>query len=541
MRRFSGSAVRSCRASRDACDSRGSWPTLELGIMTGIALRRTFDIRRSCRRCRRLPGFARISGSSRRRSCYGRIVPTFARRIPRRIAYHARRTNRDRTRHAPPGAGLPLRLGGVDIPHDHGLVGHSDADVLLHAVTDALLGRRGAWATSASCFPTPTRRTAAAIRPTCCGWPCERVAAAGYRVVNLDCIVFAQRPKLSPYKDAIRQRIAELLEVAAGLRRREGQDRRTRRPGRPARSDHGRVRRAAGTAVLDVETQRDSEHCRHCQDRTREHRMPPTKRPPPIYAFAFTTRSRRTKSRSRRSQPGKVGIYLCGPTVYKPSHIGHMVGPVIFDAIKRYLAYSGYDVTLGRQHHRRRRQADRRGEQARHDDGRRRRRDDGRLPPQPRGAGRRHDRPLPEGDRAHRRDHRLHAEADRQGLRLRLRRRRATSTSAKDRDYGKLSGRSLEAMQGEGGGAADRKRIAGRLRLVERRQAGRAVVGQPLGQGPARLAHRVLGHEPASFSARRSTFTAAGSTWCSRITRTKSPRANAATASRSRSTGCTTA
>jgi cysteinyl-tRNA synthetase len=44
--------------------------------------------------------------------------------------------------------------------------------------------------------------------------------------------------------------------------------------------------------------------------------------------------------------PGKVGIYLCGPTVYKPSHIGHMVGPVIFDAVKRFLAYSGYQVTL---------------------------------------------------------------------------------------------------------------------------------------------------------------------------------------------------
>ena len=44
-------------------------------------------------------------------------------------------------------------------------------------------------------------------------------------------------------------------------------------------------------------------------------------------------------------QPGQVGIYLCGPTVYKPSHIGHMVGPVIFDTVKRYLAYNGYDVT----------------------------------------------------------------------------------------------------------------------------------------------------------------------------------------------------
>jgi len=44
-------------------------------------------------------------------------------------------------------------------------------------------------------------------------------------------------------------------------------------------------------------------------------------------------------------RPGQVGIYLCGPTVYKPSHIGHMVGPVIFDAIKRYLAYNGFQVT----------------------------------------------------------------------------------------------------------------------------------------------------------------------------------------------------
>ncbi len=44
-------------------------------------------------------------------------------------------------------------------------------------------------------------------------------------------------------------------------------------------------------------------------------------------------------------EPGKVSMYLCGPTVYKPAHIGHMVGPVIFDTVKRYLAYNGYDVT----------------------------------------------------------------------------------------------------------------------------------------------------------------------------------------------------
>ena len=54
----------------------------------------------------------------------------------------------------------------------------------------------------------------------------------------------------------------------------------------------------------------------------------------------------RTKEPFEPIRPGKVGIYLCGPTVYKSSHIGHMVGPVIFDAVKRYLTYSGYEVTL---------------------------------------------------------------------------------------------------------------------------------------------------------------------------------------------------
>ncbi len=54
----------------------------------------------------------------------------------------------------------------------------------------------------------------------------------------------------------------------------------------------------------------------------------------------------KTKEPFEPVKPGHVGIYLCGPTVYKPSHIGHMVGPVIFDAVKRYLTYSGYKVTL---------------------------------------------------------------------------------------------------------------------------------------------------------------------------------------------------
>src|ERR1700756_629712 len=54
----------------------------------------------------------------------------------------------------------------------------------------------------------------------------------------------------------------------------------------------------------------------------------------------------RQKEAFKTVQPGKVGMYVCGPTVYKPSHIGHMVGPVIFDTVKRYLSYLGYQVTF---------------------------------------------------------------------------------------------------------------------------------------------------------------------------------------------------
>src|SRR6187401_1296893 len=61
----------------------------------------------------------------------------------------------------------------------------------------------------------------------------------------------------------------------------------------------------------------------------------------PLRVYSTLTRE---KEAFQTLQPGKVSMYLCGPTVYKPAHIGHMVGPVIFDTVKRYLTYSGYEV-----------------------------------------------------------------------------------------------------------------------------------------------------------------------------------------------------
>jgi 2-C-methyl-D-erythritol 2,4-cyclodiphosphate synthase len=108
--------------------------------------------------------------------------------------------------------GGPLRLGGIDVPHDRHLLGHSDADVLLHAVTDALLGAAGL-PDIGQLFPNTkeanrNRDSADMLRQAC-----GRVAAAGYGLVNLDCVVAAQRPKLSPYKEAIIARIADILGV----------------------------------------------------------------------------------------------------------------------------------------------------------------------------------------------------------------------------------------------------------------------------------------------------------------------------------------
>lgn len=111
--------------------------------------------------------------------------------------------------------GGPLRVGGVDIPHHKQAVGHSDADVLLHAITDAVLGA-AALGDIGELFPDndPANRGRDSAEFLIAAW--NKVEAAGYSLVNLDCIVFAQRPKLSPFKGQIQSRIAQILKVDAG-------------------------------------------------------------------------------------------------------------------------------------------------------------------------------------------------------------------------------------------------------------------------------------------------------------------------------------
>ena len=108
--------------------------------------------------------------------------------------------------------GRPLVLGGVTIPHHLGLLGHSDADALLHAITDALLGGAGLGDIGRH-FPDTALEFKGADSAVLLAEAYRRVQAAGWQVVNVDSTIVAQTPKMAPHIPAMQARIAELLGV----------------------------------------------------------------------------------------------------------------------------------------------------------------------------------------------------------------------------------------------------------------------------------------------------------------------------------------
>jgi 2-C-methyl-D-erythritol 2,4-cyclodiphosphate synthase len=107
-------------------------------------------------------------------------------------------------------AGRRLVIGGVEIPYEKGLDGHSDADVLAHAVTDALLGAAG-MGDIGEHFPDSDERWRNADSMQLLASVAQRVREAGLEIGNVDCTVVMEAPKLSPHRDAIRQRLAATL------------------------------------------------------------------------------------------------------------------------------------------------------------------------------------------------------------------------------------------------------------------------------------------------------------------------------------------
>jgi len=110
------------------------------------------------------------------------------------------------------GAGRKLVIGGVEIPFERGLDGHSDADVLAHAVIDALLGACGKDDIGER-FPNTDERWRDADSMEMLASVVENVVTEGLEIVNVDCTVVMEAPKLSPHRGAIKQKLAEVLEV----------------------------------------------------------------------------------------------------------------------------------------------------------------------------------------------------------------------------------------------------------------------------------------------------------------------------------------
>lgn len=108
--------------------------------------------------------------------------------------------------------GFTLMIGGVSVEHDRSLLGHSDADVLLHAVIDALLGAAGL-GDIGEWFPDTDPVNAGRDSAEMLSEVWNKICSLGYRIVNLDCTVLAEKPKLTPYKEAIKNRIASVLGI----------------------------------------------------------------------------------------------------------------------------------------------------------------------------------------------------------------------------------------------------------------------------------------------------------------------------------------
>lgn len=110
--------------------------------------------------------------------------------------------------------GRPLILGGITIPHSHGLLGHSDADALAHAITDALLGA-ASLGDIGKLFPDTAAEFKGADSMVLLAEAYRRVREAGWLLVNIDTTVIAQAPKMAPHIPAMRARLAEVLGVDA--------------------------------------------------------------------------------------------------------------------------------------------------------------------------------------------------------------------------------------------------------------------------------------------------------------------------------------
>ena len=215
-----------------------------------------------------------------------------------------------------------LILGGVEIPYEKGLLGHSDADVLVHAVMDALLGA-AALGDIGQHFPDtdPAYKGISSIELL------KHVGALleekGYVVENIDATIIAQRPKLAAYRPQMAKNIAEALHLDPG------------RVSVKATTEEGLGFTGSGEGIASQAITLLTEVADYCYD----NRMIQTgcggcggcQKNDGAEEFVPLT-------------PGVVKMYVCGPTVYNFIHIGNARPMIVFDTVRRYFEYKGYEV-----------------------------------------------------------------------------------------------------------------------------------------------------------------------------------------------------
>jgi 2-C-methyl-D-erythritol 2,4-cyclodiphosphate synthase len=206
-------------------------------------------------------------------------------------------------------SGRALLLGGVRIPHARGLAGHSDADVLAHAVGDALLGALGAGDLGVH-FPSGDERWRNASGARLLGEIVAKLAPAGFAIANVDATILAEEPRLAPFRVEIQESPRE-APGRRGAREREAQKYGRSGRARPCRGH----RRASGGAAR-------ASH--------------------PMSELDFYNTLTRRKDAFVPLEPGSVRIYSCGPTVYSRQHLGNLRAYVFTDLLNRTLRYFGY-------------------------------------------------------------------------------------------------------------------------------------------------------------------------------------------------------
>ena len=226
--------------------------------------------------------------------------------------------------------GRKLFLGGVEVPHDKGLLGHSDGDGLLHAIADAMLGAL-ALGDIGQHFPDTDPKYKDADSAELLKHVAKLVHEKGWRVENVDANVIAQEPKLKPHISSMRMRIAQILgvsldEVSVKARTHEKCD---------------AVGKGEAMSMQAVVLLARSGHANVVE----EPEETTVTSDEPLVVYNTLSRS---KEEFEPILPNKVGMYVCGITAYDSCHLGHARAALAFDVVYRHLKHRGYDVTFVR-------------------------------------------------------------------------------------------------------------------------------------------------------------------------------------------------